>query len=51
MGKEIRFGAAVIFARKIKVEKRLVKSTSAHRMQVAKAEQGYMIIEKEWKPV
>ena len=51
LSEKIPFGAAVIFARKIRISKNPVKGTSSHRMQMAKAEKGYIIIEKEWEPV
>ncbi len=46
----IHFNKATVYARKIILEKYLVKLTSGHRGMVAKARNGYIVIEKRWYP-
>ena len=44
----VYFEVATIYARKIELEKRPIRLTSRHRGQMAKAKNGYVIIEKRW---
>lgn len=46
----IRFARATVYARKIMLEKYLVRLTSGHRGRVARVYNGYIIIEKRWYP-
>ena len=46
----IRFARASIYARKIRLEKRPIRFTEGHRGMVARAWQGYVIIERRWYP-
>jgi len=48
---EIRFRAATVYAKKIVISPKLVAFTSAHRGQMAKLDEGILIIEQEWFPV
>lgn len=45
---KIHFRAATAIARKIQLYDQLVKSSGAHRGQMAKLDNGYLIIEKAW---
>lgn len=46
----IHFKSIRILARRIKLEKRLVRLTAAHRGQTATADEGYVIVRKRWYP-
>ncbi|MCS7365181.1 MAG: hypothetical protein NDF54_07085 [archaeon GB-1867-035] len=50
MNNIIRFARATVYARKIMLEKYLVRLTSGHRGRVARVYNGYIIIEKRWYP-
>jgi hypothetical protein len=47
-GTKINFGAAVVFARKIDMAKKLVALTGAHRGMRANLDRGWLIIEQQW---
>lgn len=49
-GQIVYFEAATIFARKIRLCKELVRLSHAHKGQMAKAEIGYLIVDREWYP-
>lgn len=42
------FEAATIYAREIEVKKKPIRLTGGHRGQMAKAKNGYIVIEKRW---
>jgi len=44
----IYFELAKIYAREIEVRKRPIRLTSGHRGQMAKAKNGYIVIERRW---
>jgi hypothetical protein len=48
--KAIHFHAAVVYARKIDVNNKLVRVWGVHRGQMAKLDDGYIVIEEEWFP-
>jgi len=47
-GTKIEFSAATIVAFKIKQSKNPVTGSSSHRRQMAKVDDGRLIIDKEW---
>jgi hypothetical protein len=48
--KTFHFHAAVAYARKIDVSNKLVRIWGVHRGQMAKLDDGFLIIEEEWFP-
>ena len=48
--KAIHFHTAVVYARKIDLSNKLVRVWGVHRGQMAKLDDGFLIIEEEWFP-
>jgi hypothetical protein len=48
-GIKVFFVAAIVYARSIDFKKdKPVKGSHSHRTQMAKAEEGYLLIDQEW---
>lgn len=49
-GTKINFGAASVFARKIRLFKKPIRLTGSHRGRRANLTSGWLIVEQEWFP-
>lgn len=47
-GSKVLFAAAIAFAERIKLKKRKVKISRAHRGYAARLDNGFIIIERKW---
>lgn len=47
-GIKVFFVAAIVYARSIDKKEKPIKGSSSHRTQMAKAEEGYLLIDQEW---
>jgi len=47
----VYFRAAIVYAMKIQLGKKLVRLTGGHRGSMAACDNGYLVIEQRWFPV